>query len=229
VSSPASSASGNARAILRPRAVEDRSPGLFAKELPLFVTARSLRYLGGQKRFIFSGDIRVWQEKNMIYARGMTLFEETGEIRSAGAVRTSFPHKPKEGEREEKIDISANRMNYAPENQRLVYKGSCSLKVKDYVMSSKTMVVLLKKEDGKMKTVDALRDVVIAQESKEGRGREAQYNPDEGTIILTGTPQLSDETRGMIKGDKLTFHLSDGRILVENKGKERSETVIKRE
>jgi lipopolysaccharide export system protein LptA len=120
-------------------------------------------------------------------------------------------------------------MRYTPENHQLVYKEACTLNVKNYTMSSKTMAVSLKKEDGKMKMIDALANVVITQESKEGRGGEAHYSPDQGMIILTGTPQLTDKNKGTSRGDKLTFYLSDGRILVENKERERSETVIKRE
>jgi lipopolysaccharide transport protein LptA len=222
-------ASGNVKVILKPRTDESRSPGLFSDEQPLFITAMSMRYLDDPKRYVFSGNIRVWQEKNMIFAKELTLYEGTGEIRSAGAVRTTFPHKPKEGEKEEKVDISAERMSYTPENHQLVYKEACTLNVKNYTMSSKTMAVSLKKEDGKMKMIDALANVVITQESKEGRGGEAHYSPDQGMIILTGTPQLTDKNKGTSRGDKLTFYLSDGRILVENKERERSETVIKRE
>jgi lipopolysaccharide export system protein LptA len=63
----------------------------------------------------------------------------------------------------------------------------------------------------------------------EARGKEAIYDPDKETIILLGNPVLEDKEKGITKGDKLTFYISDGRIFVENKGKERSVTVIKRE
>ena len=44
-----------------------------------------------------------------------------------------------------------------------------------------------------------------------------------------GNPVLIDKDRGITRGDKLTFCLADDRILVENKARERSATVIKRE
>ena len=71
--------------------------------------------------------------------------------------------------------------------------------------------------------------VIIVQDVGEARGKEARYDPDKETIILLGNPVLEDKERGITKGDKLTFFLADGRIFVENKGKERSVTVIKRE
>ena len=49
-----------------------------------------------------------------------------------------------------------------------------------------------------------------------------------GTIELTGNPKLFDKNKGESEGDKLTFHLADDRIIVENKDRKRSETVIKK-
>ena len=36
-------------------------------------------------------------------------------------------------------------------------------------------------------------------------------------MVLTGNPVLVDKEKGVTEGDKLTFHLGDGRILIENK------------
>jgi lipopolysaccharide export system protein LptA len=56
---------------------------------------------------------------------------------------------------------------------------------------------------------------------------EALYDLDKETIVLTGNPSLIDKEKGTVEGDKLTFHLGDGRILVENKDRERPVTFIK--
>jgi lipopolysaccharide export system protein LptA len=80
-----------------------------------------------------------------------------------------------------------------------------------------------------MKETVARGKVIIVQDVGEARGKEARYDPDKETIILLGNPVLEDKERGITKGDKLTFYIADGRIFVENKGKERSVTVIKRE
>ncbi|GAH32736.1 unnamed protein product, partial [marine sediment metagenome] len=63
----------------------------------------------------------------------------------------------------------------------------------------------------------------------EGRGEEAIYDPDKESVVLLGNPVLIDKDKGITRGDKLTFYLADDRILVENKARERSATVIKRE
>ena len=68
---------------------------------------------------------------------------------------------------------------------------------------------------------------MILQEGKEGRGGEAVYDLKADTVVLTGNPVLVDKEKGVTEGDKLTFHLGDGRITIENKERDRSSTVIK--
>ena len=58
-------------------------------------------------------------------------------------------------------------------------------------------------------------------------GQEAVYNVAQEIVVLSGKPVLIDKTRGKVEGHKLTFHLADDRIIVENRDGERSEAVIK--
>jgi lipopolysaccharide export system protein LptA len=69
--------------------------------------------------------------------------------------------------------------------------------------------------------------VVVVQGDREARGEEANYDLEEDTIVLTGNPVLVDKVKGMTEGDKLTFYLADGKIVIENKERGRSVTVIK--
>lgn len=56
--------------------------------------------------------------------------------------------------------------------------------------------------------------VYIVQEDKESRSEVAQYNLDQGIIVLTGKPQV---TRGqdILTGDKITFWRDQNKMLVE--------------
>jgi lipopolysaccharide export system protein LptA len=71
------------------------------------------------------------------------------------------------------------------------------------------------------------RRVVIRRDNREARGEEARYVLAEETVVLTGQPVLIDQERGTVEGDKLIFHLSDGRIQVENTARERSVIIIR--
>jgi lipopolysaccharide export system protein LptA len=75
--------------------------------------------------------------------------------------------------------------------------------------------------------VRARGDVKVIRELYRAEGEEAVFDLEKETIQLSGGPVLTHQQKGRVQGDKLTFHLPDDRIVVENKGRERSETVIK--
>jgi lipopolysaccharide export system protein LptA len=73
----------------------------------------------------------------------------------------------------------------------------------------------------------ATKNVTIIQEAKEAVGETADYDIEKDTMVLTGRPVLTLKEKGTVKGDKLTFRLADGTILVENRDQQRSVAVIK--
>ena len=68
---------------------------------------------------------------------------------------------------------------------------------------------------------------VITHGENQGRGEKAVFNVKKDTIVLTGNPVLIAKDQGKTEGIKLTFYIADGKIIVENKDRERSVTVIK--
>ena len=94
-------------------------------------------------------------------------------------------------------------------------------------MTAAGLDIRLAEAGSEMEGLLARGKVVIVQEGKEGRGEEALYDLNANTVVLTGNPVLIDKDKGITEGDKLTFHLGDGRISIENKERDRSATVIK--
>jgi lipopolysaccharide export system protein LptA len=94
-------------------------------------------------------------------------------------------------------------------------------------LTSADLAISLKEEGNAMDRILAKGKVVIIQETKEGRGEEANYDLMADTVVLTGRPVLVEKDKGTTEGDKLTFYLGDGRIFIENKERGRSAAVIK--
>jgi lipopolysaccharide transport protein LptA len=217
------------KVILNSKKGEKKRIGLFSKEYPVLINAKEMRYFAEQKRFLFNGDIKAWQEKRILLAEEIVLYEETGKILSTGGVKSIFPHKPKDGEKEERVEISSDKMTFLPEQNLIFYEKRSSLKVKDIDVRAQSVSVYLSEEEGDMEKMIARGNVVIVRNLGEGRGEEAIYDPDKEYVVLMGNPVLIDKDGGITRGDKLTFYLADDRILVENKARERSATIIKRE
>jgi lipopolysaccharide transport protein LptA len=118
-------------------------------------------------------------------------------------------------------------MDFDPETGVILYRDKVELKEKKVNLKAKTLAVALKKESGEMETLTAREDVIIVQGNYEGRGEEARYDLQNEVLTVIGNPVLIDKDKGKIEGSKLTFYMADGRIVIENKDSERSETIIK--
>ena len=203
-----------------------KSLGFFSKEQSVFISAQEMRYVRAEKRFFFNGDIKVWQQKEMLLSEELTFLEESGKVNCRGGIKSVFVQEVKDGKEEERLEISAEKMNFHPEKNLIVFEEKSSLQVRNIDLRAQSVSVHLE-EGGEIKTIVAQGKVRIVQETTEGRGESADYDLAKETITLTGDPVVVDKNRGMTRGDKLTFHMGDGRITVENKERERSVTVIK--
>ena len=205
-----------------------RSPGgFFEKEQPVFITAGQMRYTQAEKRFNFQDNVRMWQNRKTLLAGKIALWEDTGRALGEGGVRVLFPHQPKSGRAEEKVEISAPRLSSLPEENLMVFEGQARLRLEKAEVRAESIRVHLRPETQEAERLMAQGDVVIVQDAREGRGQQADYDLEADLIVLTGSPRLLEKNKGQIEGLKLTFHLADGTIAVENKGRERSVTLIK--
>jgi len=216
------------KVILKSKTGGDRPIGIFSKELPVFVQAKEMRYFAEQKRFLFNKDTKAWQEKKVLQSEEIELFDETGKLLCESGVKSTMPHTTKEG-KEEKLKISSEKMAYFPEENLVVYQGKSTLAVQDAILRAQSISVYLGEEDKSIQKIVGKKKVVITQNMGEAFGEEAIYDPEKESLVLLGNPVFIDKDKGRTEGDKLTFYMADGRILVENQERERSLTVIKRE
>jgi len=217
----------NVKVIIGSRREDEKIVGFFSKDQPMFITAPDMKYTDQDQRFYFYGGIKIWQQKQMLLADIFYLYKDTGKFLGSGGVKTVFPYESNKDEGEKKIEIESEELSYKPEKNAVAYQGKCILKVKDIQMNAQILSVLLDEEKGTVTGISAEGEVKVLQNQSEGRGQKAFFNVKEEIFILEGYPELIDENRGKIEGDKLTFHMADGKITVENKGEERSITVIK--
>ncbi len=220
------SASGDVKLVLKP-AADGKAVGFFSKDKPVFITCRSLAYAQEKKFFALREDVRIWQDRDVVLAKEFDIQEKSGAVSGRGGVKASFTHKPKDKPAEERLEIGAERMAFVPRSRGIEFEGSCELRTPVLRITSASLALRFKAEGNEIDKLVARGQVVIFQEGKEGRGKEAVYDLKTDTVVMTGNPVLVDKEKGVTEGDKLTFHLGDGRITIENKRRDRSATVIK--
>jgi lipopolysaccharide transport protein LptA/LPS export ABC transporter protein LptC len=208
---------------------ERRTVGLFTAQEPMFVTSHWMKYTSETRRYRFYGGLKMWQDKSALYALEVELQEDTGATVCSGNVRSLFPHKPKDQDKEEQVEVTSQKMNYDPDKNTAVYEKEAAMKATAFRLKGERITVLLSKETKDPERMTAQVNVVINQDQpvREGKGEQALYLVDDRLVVLTGHPLLTEKDKGEVQGDKLTFHLADGSITVENDTRDRSVTKIK--
>ncbi len=217
---------GDVKMFLQLAKGENENIGFFSKDQPIFITSGRMRFSDEEQRFLFREGTKMWQKRETLMAGIAAIRLKEGKILCSEGVKTVVPYKPKDRE-EEILEISAEVMEFKPEENLISFEGKGSLTLKNIDLKAQTIEVLLGDEPGDIKEILGHDDVIIVQGRREGRGKEAVYDVAKDSVELTGNPVLIDKDQGEIRGDKLTFHMGDGRIVVENKDRERSVTVIK--
>ncbi len=228
-------AKGEVRVILKSGIDQNSAVGFFSEESPVFIDADDMRYTDENKRFLFKGNIKVWQGKDMLETSELLLFRDSGKILCQERVRTRLAFKPGQKEdtdpseevTEKQIDITAKSMEFDPETRRIFYREKVILSAEGLKLEAGTLFMDLDQAAGVLKTVTARENVRIEREEIQGQCQQAVYDVGKEIMVMTGKPVLIDKNRGKVEGHKLTFHMADDRIIVENEDQERSETVIK--
>lgn len=221
---------GSVKVIVKFRPGGEESVGFFSNERPVLGAAEKMRFEGQNDRLELSKGVRLWQGNEALYADGVTVLKKTGGITAEGKVRTVFSRPPegeKETQGEEKVEIGGEKLAFHPAENRLNFEQNGWLKSKEMALNSDRLTVSLKEKTSVIQQIEAAGKVNIVEKLREGKGERAVYDLDEKTVVLTGNPTVIDKEKGVIKGEKLTFRLGEGRIQVENKDRERSTTVIK--
>jgi lipopolysaccharide transport protein LptA len=215
------------KVIIYPKEESQKPIGFLSEGNPVYITAKDMRYSEERKRFRFMGGTKLWQMKETVKAQEMTIGVEGGAVRAWDGVSSVLPYQPKGEEEQENVRIESAAMEYDPERHAIVYSENVTLSTKDVVLTAKLLTILLDEESGDMANIVARNNVVVKQKTYEGHGEEAHFDVREEIITVTGKPVFFDKDKGKIEGGKLTFYMADGRIVVENRDRERSVTVIR--
>jgi lipopolysaccharide export system protein LptA len=214
--------------VMEPVKKEKNSSGFFSEGKPIMITAEEMRYFNPNKRFLFSGKVKVWQEKKMLSSKELSLNKDSGRLQCTGGVRSTFPYRFKDGDKEHLAEINAGKMLYKPAENLILYETSSSLKLKELELRASSLFVYLEEGSGGIMNIIGKKNVVVSKSQNEGKGDEANIDMKKEVIVLVGNPVFTDKDKGKIKGEKLTFYMTDDKITIENKERARSVTVLKK-
>jgi lipopolysaccharide transport protein LptA len=199
----------------------------FTPGRPVFARARLFRFIQDKQELSLTDNARLWQDKQVLFGPEIFINKETQAMRGTGGVKTQFSHAPKAGGPDERVEVGGDRMDYDPKTRVVVFAGNGYLRTKDVDIKAAAVSIVPEASGGRPRLIQARGAVILTQKTREARSEAADYDVGQETIVLTGHPVVVDKQKGTFRGDKLTFHLADGNIQVDNRDQQRSDVVIK--
>jgi lipopolysaccharide export system protein LptA len=121
------------------------------------------------------------------------------------------------------VDIRSDEMTVDFEKRQIVFKGEVKVQQADFSLSAGEVTAVFGESADDIKKIIASDEVRIQKADKMAWGREAVYDREAATILLTGSPVLK-QGRNFIKGREIQFRLDQDRM--EIKGSVEAEFLV---
>ncbi|MCX6559583.1 MAG: LPS export ABC transporter periplasmic protein LptC [Candidatus Aminicenantes bacterium] len=220
-------ASGNLTIVFQREADKAGPSGFFKPGKPAFIRGGFLSYLDKDRSLQVRTAVRMWQDDQILEAPEAAISLQTEVLTATGGAGFRFVQPAGKNRPAAAVQVGGEKMDFDPQSRQVVFRGQGRLRTRDVDLKADLLTVVPDKEPGRARSIQARGTVAIKKGDREAFGEAADYDVEGDTIVLTGHPYLVDKERGTVRGDKLTFRLSDGNIQVENRAQERSEIVIK--
>lgn len=223
--------SGDVKGSVKPGAPGAAS-GMFEPGETLFFLAEEARSSDRGKRLVFKGKARLWQGSRHISAETIELDGSGGGFLAAGGVSAGLtcfqagPQSEKAGE--SPVGIACAEASCRADSRRVDFRQKVIVSAEGFSLAADRAEAVFAGERNGFETLEVYGWVRLTRGGIRGEAGRASFTPASAALELTENPSLTDVDGRLIRGDKLTFTLTDDRILVEERGKGRSSVRLKR-
>jgi len=202
---------------------------LLASSSPIHVTAQSMTVHGTSAIALYTGDVRLWQDANVVTAAFIDFDRDHRSMVARGTpadpVSTVLIESEKNGS-STPIALTSTRLTYTDSERKAHFDEDVTAKSADATITAKQMDAFLLARGpstpnqlssaGKLEKIVADGHVIVTQQGRRAEGDRLVYVAGEDKFVLTGgPPSIFDAEHGKITGVSLTFFRRDDRVLVE--------------
>jgi len=210
------------------------SPIFFKSAGPFFKADRPLLAYGQEarsssQRIELSGQVTIWQEENVFGCDQAFFDKETGEINLAGGIKANLAYGSPAGSRVKGAEIRAGQLSLQPADRAIRAWEKAAFSGGGVKIQAQQLTFYF--EGGKSDELTSLKMsgvVRLVWKDYEFQATEGLYFPAEEIFVFSGQATFKDTEGNLVEADKLTLFTLDDRITVENKGKKRAMTVLRR-
>jgi lipopolysaccharide export system protein LptA len=203
---------------------------LLAGSSPVHVTARMVRVDRDSGVALYTGNVRLWQDANLVEAPSIRFEKDRRTLVADSSpeqkVSTMLAEIDRRGN-SSPVRVTSSRLVYRDEERQAHFEGGVLVQGADLTISADNMnVFLLPREkkpeaqvgDGpaQLDRIVATGSVRITQSSRRAVGEQLTYTAADEKFVLTGgLPSIFDAEHGKITGVSLTYFRRDDRVVVE--------------
>jgi|GEM_PF-1552924 len=198
--------------------------GIFRPANPVFFLGGKALIRSEAKSLKLLDMIKIWQENAWLTGSELEFMAGSRDFSSEGSLEAFFIS----GE-DEKVEIKAGDMIYSASGRRARLGGGVEMKIPAFSASSRKAMISFSAESPEMEGLKLEGEVRLLCGKFKGECNLATFEPESRLLTLEGEPSLKGPEADFLRGDKLTFDISNDRIFVERRGKGRSLIILKLE
>ena len=216
-------AEGGVENIIYSSAGETDSISFLSPSQNISISSEEMSYMDEKNIIIFEKNVQLRQGKSLITCEKISIDNNKKIISAEGKVRAFLYLEQKN----KLITILSERMEFNDSEKNIIFRNNNFLSLKNLKSSAEEIKVFLKKETEGIEYIEASDNIRVSWRGYHASGDAAEYFPDEEKFILSNNVTLLEKGKSNeINGSKLTFYLSDDRIMMENK-EGRITTILK--
>jgi lipopolysaccharide export system protein LptA len=217
-------ATGNVIAELRStkgKSVSADTTGVFPAGKPVFVNSDEVVMRQQNRTALFSGNVRAWQETNVMLANELQVQGAGDTITARGNVRTTM-YNTGDAKRTAPVKSTSEQLHARKNERRLDLLGSVTI-VDDVRTLKSEKAAFYFDGNRKIDRIEAENGVNVTESttSRKGTGEKAVYHVNKKMIYVHGSPATMTDPTGSIAGHQIVFDLNRSRVQVvspETKG-----------
>jgi lipopolysaccharide export system protein LptA len=110
------------------------------------------------------------------------------------------------------IDITSDTVE--ADQKRVTFKGNVVAKQEDVTLYANALVIVYDQDTKKLKEIIATGNVKVVQQDRRATGQKVTFDQDKNKLILDGDAVVREGTN-VIRGERITFYVEEGRSVVE--------------
>lgn len=215
-------ARGDVRTTYYSREAADDSTPFKASKSPIFLTAQYAEVYDSERKAIYTGDARAWQEDNFVRADRIELYQENKRMIAIGRVQSalySAKRKSADGKVENVPAFAwADRMDYSDADRHIRYEGNVTARQGGDQIQAAIVDAYLKRDVNELDRLTAEGNVIMIEPGRRATADKLIYNSEDDRAVLIGNmARVEDQEKGTITGAQLTFSRGGDRISAENR------------